>query len=165
VTLTDGTVHTTVRYQRSVHRFGIVARHPPRLQPLRERWIAARNDTIELDRPPSLYRRGREAMSELDIVRFPSPRLPRRAKLGGNVTQMHYAARGEITPEMEFVALARASEPEFVRGEIARGRAILPSTSTTRKRADDHRSELPGEDQCQHRQLGVSSSIEEEVEK
>ena len=127
VTLTDGTVHTLYDtsgpYTDSESSLDIRRG----LQPLRERWIAARNDTIELDRATSLYRRGREAMSELDVVRFPSPRLPRRAKPGANVTQMHYAARGEITPEMEFVALRESVEPEFVRGEIARGRAILPA--------------------------------------
>jgi phosphomethylpyrimidine synthase len=47
-----------------------------------------------------------------------------------------------------------AITPEFVRDEVARGRAIIPATSTTRKRADDHRPQLPGEDQRQHRQLG-----------
>ena len=127
VTLTDGTVHTLYDtsgpYTDSESSLDIRRG----LQLLRERWIAARNDTIELDRATSLYRRGREAMSELDVVRFPSPRLPRRAKSGGNVTQMHYARRGEITPEMEFVALRENVEPEFVRDEIARGRAILPS--------------------------------------
>ena len=127
VTLTDGTVHTLYDtsgpYTDSESSLDIRRG----LEPLRERWIAARNDTIELESPTSLYRRGREAMSELDVVRFPSPRLPRRAKPGGNVTQMHYARRGEITPEMEFVALRENVEPEFVRDEIARGRAILPS--------------------------------------
>ena len=127
VTLTDGTVHTLYDtsgpYTDSESSLDIRRG----LQPLRERWIAARNDTIELERATSLYRRGREAMSELDVVRFPSPRLPRRAKPGGNVTQMHYARRGEITPEMEFVSLRENVEPEFVRDEIARGRAILPS--------------------------------------
>jgi phosphomethylpyrimidine synthase len=127
VTLTDGTVHTLYDtsgpYTDSESSLDIRRG----LEPLRERWIAARNDTIELERPTSLYRRGREAMSELDALRFPSPRLPRRVKPGGNVTQMHYARRGEITPEMEFVALRENLEPGFVRDEIARGRAILPS--------------------------------------
>ncbi|MGA8385278.1 MAG: phosphomethylpyrimidine synthase ThiC, partial [Candidatus Cybelea sp.] len=127
VTLTDGTVHTLYDtsgpYTDSESSLDIRRG----LEPLRERWIAGRNDTIELESPTSLYRRGREAMSELDVVRFPSPRLPRRAKPGGNVTQMHYARRGEITPEMEFVSLRENVEPEFVRDEIARGRAILPS--------------------------------------
>ncbi len=127
VTLTDGTVHTLYDtsgpYTDSESSLDI----RQGLEPLRARWIAARNDTTELESPTSLYRRGREAMSELDDLRFPSRRLPRRAKPGGNVTQMHYAARGEITPEMEFVALRENVEPEFVRAELARGRAILPS--------------------------------------
>ncbi|MGA2758762.1 MAG: phosphomethylpyrimidine synthase ThiC [Candidatus Cybelea sp.] len=127
VTLTDGTVHTLYDtsgpYTDSESSLDIRRG----LEPLRERWIAGRNDTIELESPTSLYRRGREAMSELNDLRFPSRRLPRQAKPGGNVTQMHYARRGEITPEMEFVALRENLEPEFVRDEIARGRAILPS--------------------------------------
>src|SRR5579863_4378994 len=127
VTLTDGTVHTL--YDTSgpytdsdssldIHRG---------LEPLRDAWIDARGDTMQLERPTSIYRRGRDAMPELEALRFPSARRPRRAKPGANVTQMHYARRGEITPEMEFVALRESVEAEFVRGEIARGRAILPS--------------------------------------
>ena len=54
-------------------------------------------------------------------------RPPLRAKPGLRVTQMHYARRGEITPEMEFVALREGLEPEFVRDEVARGRAIIPA--------------------------------------
>jgi phosphomethylpyrimidine synthase len=166
VTLTDGTVHTLYDtsgpYTDSESSLDISRG----LQPLRERWIADRNDTIDLDRATSLYRRGREAMSELDVVRFPSPRLPRRAKPGGNVTQMHYAARGEITPEMEFVALRESVEPEFVRGEIARGRAILPSNV-------NHPESEPmiiGRNflvkiNANIGNSAVSSSIEEEVEK
>jgi phosphomethylpyrimidine synthase len=166
VTLTDGTVHTL--YDTSGPYTDSEASLDIRrgLQPLRERWIADRNDTIDLDRATSLYRRGREAMSELDVVRFPSPRLPRRAKPGGNVTQMHYAARGEITPEMEFVALRESVEPEFVRGEIARGRAILPSNV-------NHPESEPmiiGRNflvkiNANIGNSAVSSSIEEEVEK
>ncbi|MGA8327398.1 MAG: hypothetical protein WB757_15090, partial [Candidatus Cybelea sp.] len=105
VALTDGTIHTLydtggphTDSQCSVDfRCGLPA--------LRATWIAQRDDTIELERPSSLYRRGRDAMTELDELRFPSPRKPRRAKPGANVTQMHYARRGKITPEMEFVAL------------------------------------------------------------
>ncbi|MGC2633735.1 MAG: phosphomethylpyrimidine synthase ThiC [Candidatus Cybelea sp.] len=166
VTLTDGTVHTLYDtsgpYTDSESSVDIRRG----LQPLRERWIAARNDTIELERPTSLYRRGREAMSELDELRFPLPRAPRRAKPGGNVTQMHYAARGEITPEMEFVALRESVEPEFVRAEIARGRAILPSNV-------NHPESEPmiiGRNflvkiNANIGNSAVSSSIEEEVEK
>ncbi|HEY2554193.1 MAG TPA: phosphomethylpyrimidine synthase ThiC, partial [Candidatus Cybelea sp.] len=127
IALTDGTVHTV--YDTSGPYMDpqseIDIRHG--LATLRERWIAARADTVELERPSSLYRRGRDAMPALDELRFPAPRRPKRAKPGRNVTQMHYAKRGEITPEMEFVALREAVDPEFVCGEIARGRAILPS--------------------------------------
>ena len=77
-----------------------------------------------------------------------------RAKPGRRVTQMHYARRGEITPEMEFVALREGMAPELVRDEIARGRAIIPANiNHPESRADGHRPALPGEDQRQHRQL------------
>ena len=97
------------------------------LPPLRQQWILDRNDTEELENPTSLYRRGRDAMPELDAVRFKAARKPRRAKAGGNVTQMHYARKGVITPEMEFIAIREGLSPEFVRDEVARGRAIVPS--------------------------------------
>ncbi len=97
------------------------------IAPLRAPWIEGRGDTLELEAPTSLYRRGREAMPELDAVRFRARRRARRAKAGSNVSQMHYARRGEITPEMEFVALREGVAPELVRDEIARGRAILPA--------------------------------------
>ena len=95
------------------------------LDPIRAPWIERRGDTVELDRASSVYRLGREAMPELDAIRFEARRKPRRAKPGANVTQLHYARRGEITPEMEFVAIREGVEPEFVRAEIARGRAVL----------------------------------------
>jgi phosphomethylpyrimidine synthase len=98
------------------------------LAPMRADWIEARNDTVQLERASSVYRLGREAMPELDAVRFGATRAPRRAKPGANVTQMHYARRGEITPEMEFVAIREGRTPEFVRDEIARGRAVLPTS-------------------------------------
>jgi len=97
------------------------------IEPLREAWIEQRGDTVRLEKPTSIYRRGREAMPELDGLRFEATRLPRRAKPGGNVSQMHYARRGQITPEMEFIALREGVTPEFVRDEIARGRAVLPA--------------------------------------
>jgi phosphomethylpyrimidine synthase len=127
ITLTDGTVHTV--YDTSGPYTDPDASLEIRrgLPPLREPWILARNDTVELERPSSLYRRGRDAMPELADVRFPAPYRARRGKPGGNVSQMHYARRGEITSEMEFVALRENVEPEFVRGELARGRAILPA--------------------------------------
>ena len=166
VTLTDGTVHTLYDTSGPYTDSELSLDIRRGLEPLRERWIGARNDTIELEKPTSLYRRGREAMSELDALRFPSPRLPRQAKPGGNVTQMHYAARGEITPEMEFVALRENVEPEFVRSEIARGRAILPANV-------NHPESEPmiiGRSflvkiNANIGNSAVSSSIEEEVEK
>ena len=97
------------------------------LAALRGPWIEGRADTLELARPSSLYRRGREAMPEIEALRFKSSRRPRKAKPGANVTQMHYARRGMVTPEMEFVALREGVEPEFVRDELARGRAVLPA--------------------------------------
>jgi phosphomethylpyrimidine synthase len=97
------------------------------LTPLRAGWLEQRSDTVELERPSSLYRLGREAMPELDAVRFHRGRRARRAKPGANVTQMHYARRGEITPEMEFVALREGMPAEFVRSEVARGRAVIPA--------------------------------------
>jgi phosphomethylpyrimidine synthase len=80
---------------------------------------------------------------------------PLRAKPGHNVTQMHYARRGLITPEMEFIALREGVSPEFVRDEVARGRAIIPAN------INHPESEPmiigPGllrEGECEHRQLG-----------
>jgi phosphomethylpyrimidine synthase len=97
------------------------------LAPLREAWIAARGDVEELDRPSSAYRRERDANSDLDSVRFAHSRKPLRAKAGRNVSQMHYARRGLITPEMEFIAVREGVSGEFVRDEVARGRAIIPA--------------------------------------
>ncbi len=127
IVLTDGTTHAVYDTSGPYGDPGVVTDVRRGLAPLRESWIAARADSEELAKPTSLYRRGREAMRELDEVRFPHARKPRRAKPGGNVTQMHYARRGEITPEMEFVALREGCEAELVRSEIARGRAILPA--------------------------------------
>jgi len=136
------------------------------LPALRAPWIAARGDTEELERPTSIYRRGREAMPELDGVRFKHSRKPLRAKLGKNVTQMHYARRGEITPEMEFIAIREGCSPEFVRDEVARGRAIIPANI-------NHPESEPmiiGRNflvkvNANIGNSAVSSSIEEEVEK
>ena len=127
------------------------------LPPLRERWIEERRDTVALDGPTSAYGRARLADPALAAFRFDLARRPRRAKAGANVTQMHYARRGIVTPEMEFVAIREnlkreamlaalpaavtrqhpgqsfgaaippSITPEFVRDEIARGRAILPA--------------------------------------
>ncbi|MEK7945137.1 phosphomethylpyrimidine synthase ThiC [Pigmentiphaga sp. YJ18] len=137
------------------------------LAPLRENWIAERGDTEQLDGPSSAYGRERLADAKLAELRFNLHRAPRRARAGANVTQMHYARRGIVTPEMEYVAIRenlrreqyieslrtsgpqgqRLAEllgrqhpgqsfgasiparitPEFVRDEIARGRAIIPA--------------------------------------
>ena len=75
------------------------------LPPLREKWIEERGDTVQLDGPSSEYGRQRLADPKLAELRFNLHRAPRRAKPGANVTQMHYARRGIITPEMEFVAI------------------------------------------------------------
>jgi phosphomethylpyrimidine synthase len=97
------------------------------LPPLRLGWILGRGDSEELTEPSSAYRKQREADPTLDSLRFPSPRKPRRAQSGQRVTQMHYARRGEITPEMEFIAMREGVTPEHVRDEVARGRAIIPA--------------------------------------
>jgi len=123
----------------------------------RARWIAERDDTIELEGPTSAYGRARLSDATLAGMRFDLKRRPRRAKPGANVSQMHYARRGIVTPEMEFIAIRENLKredmlrtlpalvtaqhagqsfgaalpafitPEFVRDEVARGRAIIPS--------------------------------------
>ncbi|MFA6311510.1 MAG: phosphomethylpyrimidine synthase ThiC [Sterolibacterium sp.] len=123
------------------------------LVPLRTAWIDERDDTEELPHLTSAYGREREVDPQLAEMRFDLRRQPRRAKPGCNVTQMHYARRGIVTPEMEFVAIRENQRreglseqllrqhpgetfgasipklitPEFVRDEIARGRAIIPN--------------------------------------
>jgi phosphomethylpyrimidine synthase len=98
---------------------------------LREEWIAARSDTEPYEgRPVNLRDDGRAAVRRGDGHEAPfqgTTRPVRRALPGRRVTQMHYARRGEITPEMEFVALREGLEPGFVRDEVARGRAIIPA--------------------------------------
>ena len=137
------------------------------LPALRLRWIEERADTDVLEGPTSRYGRERLTDPKLAELRFDLGREPRRAKAGANVTQMHYARRGIVTPEMEFIAIrenlrrreylealrasgpkgAKLAElmgrqhrgesfgaripaqitPEFVRDEVARGRAIIPA--------------------------------------
>lgn len=103
---------------------------------LREAWVERRGDTELLDGITSEYGRRRLADSSLDAIRFPVRHRPRRALEGKRVTQMHYARKGIVTPEMEYVAIrenldnaARGIEsyitPEFVRDEVAAGRAII----------------------------------------
>jgi phosphomethylpyrimidine synthase len=127
VSLTDGTAHALYDTSGPYTDPGAAIDIRRGLPALRAQWIDARGDTEFLERPTSIYRRGRDAMPELDAVRFSATRKPRRGKAGANVTQMHYARRGEITSEMEFVALREGVEPSLVRDEIARGRAILPN--------------------------------------
>lgn len=125
------------------------------LPDVRSSWIEERGDTEILSGLSSQFGQQRLNDPELSAMRFASIRNPRRAKAGKNVTQMHYARQGIITPEMEFVAIREnmklekaraeglldsqhpghsfgASIPkeitaEFVRSEIARGRAIIPA--------------------------------------
>ena len=125
------------------------------LPAIRDAWIVERNDTELLDTETSQYTLERLNDAALDALRFELKRKPRRAKAGHNGSQMHYARRGIITPEMEYIAirenmaLAQAREqgalgvqhpghdfgaaipkevtPEFVRQEIACGRAIIPA--------------------------------------
>ena len=97
------------------------------LPALRDGWIRGRGDVEELPGSMSFYRRQRETDLRVQEIRFSVGRKPLRAKAGRNVTQMHYARAGKITPEMEFIALRERCEPERVRDELARGRAIIPS--------------------------------------
>ncbi len=133
---------------------------------LRENWIAERQDTEYLPGPSSVYGQERLQDPKLQVLRFNLRRKPRRAKLGCNVSQMHYARHGIVTPEMEYIAIrenlcreqyveslknagpqgekladlllrqhpgqsfgasipARIT-PEFVRDEVACGRAVIP---------------------------------------
>ena len=87
------------------------------LPPLREPWIIGRGDTAEVPRSSRVH----------GSVEMPSS-LRRPVVRGvGPVTQMHYARKGEVTAEMEFVALREGFDPDFVRAEVARGRAIIPA--------------------------------------
>ena len=124
------------------------------LAAVRSAWIEERGDTEQLAGLSSEFGRGRQHDGRLDAVRFPGRTLPRRAIGAANVTQMHYARRGIVTPEMEYVAIRENQRldavrdagllaqhpgqsfgasiqqiitPEFVRDEIACGRAVLPN--------------------------------------
>lgn len=105
---------------------------------LREEWLAKRDDLDLLPAITSEYGRMREADRSLDEIRFNQRYAPRRAREGREITQMALARQGVITPEMEYVAIREnmncealgiKSEitPEFVRDEIAAGRAIIPA--------------------------------------
>lgn len=120
---------------------------------LRDSWIGSRNDVEFLHRKTSIYSQQRLADEGLDHIRFEHLPAVRKAKKGKNVTQMHYARQGIITHEMEYIALRENVKrqevkdemllqqhpgqsfgasipeqitPEFVRDEVARGRAIIP---------------------------------------
>lgn len=103
---------------------------------IREQWVEMRDDTDILPDITSEYGRMRREDRALDSLRFPVSHKPRRAKNGARVTQMHYARKGIVTPEMEYVAIRENLDnesrgiktyitPEFVRDEIAAGRAII----------------------------------------
>lgn len=105
---------------------------------IREQWIENRKDTVVLPEITSEYGRARLADKNLDEIRFPIQHAPRVAADGKSITQMHYARAGVITPEMEYVAIRENLNnaelgiesyitPEFVREEIAAGRAIIPA--------------------------------------
>jgi phosphomethylpyrimidine synthase len=156
------------------------------LAPLREKWILERKDSQLLEAPSSEYGRKRLADPKLAALRFDLKRNPRKGKC---VTQMHYARKGIITPEMEFIAvrenqkmlagleaqhpgqsfgaaLPKEVTPEFVRSEVARGRAIIPANI-------NHPETEPmiiGRNflvkiNCNIGNSAVSSSIGEEVDK
>ena len=127
------------------------------LPALRAGWLEERGDTVVLAEPSSAYGRERLAAPALAGMRFNLQRKPRCARAAANVTQMHYARRGIVTPEMEFIAIRENLQlermrntqpelvtrqhrgesfgaaipehvtPEFVRSEVARGRAIIPA--------------------------------------
>jgi len=100
------------------------------LPPLRRPWILDRQDVKPYDgRPVNTRDDGRAAERRgATGEQFRGPiRKPLRAKPGHRVTQMHYARRGEVTQEMEFVAVREGLDPEFVRDEVGRGRAIIPA--------------------------------------
>ena len=125
------------------------------LPPLRDKWIDERNDTSRLSEYSSSYTNLRDRNIALEALRFASDRKPRKAAANKNVTQLHYARQGIITPEMEYIAIrenlalqqaqmeveVQAQHPgesfgattpnyitpEFVRQEVAAGRAVIPA--------------------------------------
>mgnify|MGYP000654915043 CR=1 FL=1 len=105
---------------------------------LREQWIIDRGDVEQLDNITSEYGRERQADKSLDSIRFRCTQRPYKAKAGKEITQMAYARKGIVTAEMEYVAIRENMRndllgieshitPEFVRKEIAEGRAIIPA--------------------------------------
>lgn len=123
------------------------------LQPVCQAWIDERGDTQQLDQFSSDYTNARKQSAEHEHIEYQKKVLPRCAKSGSNVSQMYYARQGIITPEMEYIAIRENQKadiyhekyllqrhvgiafgaqipdvitPEFVRSEVARGRAIIP---------------------------------------
>ena len=97
------------------------------LPKLRDAWIAERGDVETYPGRPGAARGRRAARARTRRSSRATRVTPLRARAGRTVTQLHYARRGIVTPEMEFAALREGVEPELVRSEIARGRAILPN--------------------------------------
>ncbi|WP_203256114.1 phosphomethylpyrimidine synthase ThiC [Hyunsoonleella ulvae] len=122
------------------------------IERIRENWIKDRGDVEQLDQFSSEYCNERLNNNSLDHLRFEHLKKPLRAKKGQNVTQLHYAKQGVITPEMEYIAIRENQKidemtelakqhagedfgasipkkitPEFVRSEVARGRAVIPN--------------------------------------
>ncbi|WP_290652069.1 phosphomethylpyrimidine synthase ThiC [Aquisalimonas sp.] len=163
------------------------------LPAIRRPWIEERGDTEQLGGPSSRHGQDRAADPATAPLRFAHIRPPRRARSGANVSQMHYARQGIITPEMEFIAIRENQQrhtisdqrllqrhcgeafgaripdvitPEFVRQEVASGRAIIPCNI-------NHPELEPmviGRNflvkiNCNLGNSAVTSSIEEEVEK
>lgn len=97
------------------------------LKPLRTKWITKRGDVEEYN-GRAVKPEDNGYKKEGRAAEYPGlQRKPLRAKAGKNVTQLHYARKGIITPEMEFIAIREHVSPEFVRDEVASGRAIIPS--------------------------------------
>ena len=124
------------------------------LAPVRDQWIKESSDIKELDGPSSQFSRFQNSKVKSQFPSFINHHPPRCAKRGKNITQLHYARRGIITPEMEFIAIRENQnlewvrdscllanhggiksgtetpskiDPEFVRNEVANGRAIIPA--------------------------------------
>ncbi len=97
------------------------------LTELRKIWILKRQDVDILKESRSGYRKQREKNPQLNDIPFPRRPNPLCANPSCNLTQMHYAKKKIITPEMEFVAIREGCSPEFVREEVALGRAIIPA--------------------------------------
>lgn len=136
------------------------------LLPLRKRWILERGDVEEYEgRPVKPEDNGFRNEKQLEIT-LPFERKPLRAKEGKTVTQMHYAKRGIITPEMEFVAFRENIDPEIVRQEVAAGRAIIPSNiNHPESEPMIIGSRFHVKINANIGNSAVTSSIEEEVEK